>query len=114
MVSSSGQAGRTGKSSNDTPADFDRKEVFKRHFVRFWGEVGDYVVFKRPKKHKIQWQIIAIETDPEKVTWSNGGWTPNYIHLQAELADRAGKVKTTTVWTCENQLKPVGLKGKRK
>lgn len=111
---SSGRTGKPGKSSNATPPDFDKKEAFKRHFIRFWGEVGDLVVFKRPKKHKIQWEVIHVEDDAEKVTWNNGGWTPNYIQLRSVQTDRTGKETEYTVWTCENQLKPLGLKGKKK
>jgi hypothetical protein len=88
----------------------DRQVLFNKHFGRFWGDVGDLVAFKRPKKVKQLWRVADIETDLDKIKWSNDGWIPNYIKLEAEVTDNKGNTKLATCWTCENQLKPIGVK----
>lgn len=80
-----------------------------KHYVRFWAEIGDQVRFKRPKKGGEFWTVIGVETDPEKVQWANGGWIPNYIHLESTTR-RHATGQAVRVWTCENKLRATGVK----
>lgn len=83
-----------------TPTSVIAAELFEKHFNRFQGEIGDTYVFKRPKRPKVIWKVIYVETDPTKIKWSSGGKTPNYIQLEAKVDSQ-----TIHVWTCENKIR---------
>jgi hypothetical protein len=100
------------KQTTVTPGK-DKEEILMRHFIRFWGDVGHQVVFRRPKKPTTIWTVTAIEQDVEKVLWSKKG-TPNYIQLKGIVKDKWGKEEERTVWTCENQLRALQPQEKRK
>jgi hypothetical protein len=96
-----------------SPDKTDKEGLLKKHFLRFWGDVGQMVAFKRPKKVKQQWKVVEIATDVDEIHWSNDGWIPNYIKLEGTVPQRDGTTKLITCWTCENKLKPVGVQNGR-
>jgi hypothetical protein len=85
-----------------TPAE--QQALFNKHYCRFWGNVGDLVVFKRPKRNKPKWRVIHIEQNCDDVTWTNGGTIPNYIKLETYVRDKSGEIKRLECKTCENKL----------
>jgi hypothetical protein len=96
-----------------TREELSKRDLFERHFNRFFGVPGEVWVFKRPKKPKVFWTIVKVENDCEKITWTQGGNTPNYIQLSAEVKDNTGQTKKQIVWTCENKIRQYhGGKGK--
>jgi hypothetical protein len=96
-----------------SPDKADKEGLLKKHFLRFWGDVGQMVAFKKPKKVKQQWKVVEINTNVDEIHWSNDGWIPNYIKLEGEVKQRDGTTKLITCWTCENKLKPVGVQNGR-
>jgi hypothetical protein len=97
------------KHTKSTFSKDQKQELLDRHWIRFWGQVGDLVVFKRPKKPKQLWKVVEIATEVEEIHWTNDGWIPNYIKLEGEVKQRDGTTKLITCWTCENKLKPIGV-----
>lgn len=93
--------------STEVPAKSSRRTKYEQFFVEFWGEIGDLVYFKNaPNKRRVEWEIVAVETNYGKVRWTKGGY-PNFIYLKRK--DKPHH----TVWTCSNQLIPAGFKFRR-
>jgi hypothetical protein len=85
-------------------------EIHRRHYQKFWGDIGDTVYFhsgpnRGKKRDRTPWKVVEIEIDPTQTHWTNGGKVPNFIKLEGDL-----RGKKTTVWTCENKLVNSGVK----
>jgi hypothetical protein len=91
------------KSTTIKPDDTPMAKLLKHH-LRFWGQKGSKVVFKRPKVAKQVWEVVHIELDPNRIHWTQKGETPNYIKLEATIGG-----KKQTIWTCENKLRPLNI-----
>lgn len=98
----------TAPTSQTTPGKLSKRRlVFENFRNDFWAEVGDTVYFKNvPKKRRVAWEVLHIETDYQKCRWTKGG-NPNFIHLQRK--DKP----TMTVWTCSNQLSNYGFQPRK-
>lgn len=91
--------------STDPQAKLPKRQRILRYLVSsFFAKEGDLVYFKNvPRKKRVEWTVIGVETNPHKTTWTKKGNRPNFVHLRRKDNPKM------TVWTCSDQLAPAGF-----
>lgn len=88
----------------DLLAKETKQESFDRHFVRCFLQVGDRVVFKKPKRRRIYGTVDYIERNIDQMFWSDGG-QPKYLRIAVENKDDKGEILGYThVWVNESKV----------
>lgn len=65
-----------------------KSEILSKYLERNDFFVGDRVKFKKPRRNPVKGTVLHIETDPEKVVWSHGGFVPMFIVLSVDKVDK--------------------------
>lgn len=88
------------------PRNETREECFARHFAKNIYKLGDRVAFKKPRRNKIRGSIIGVETDVNKMHWSEGGAVPRFLRVKVDKIDKSsGEIYGyDIVWTSPNKL----------